>query len=743
MSSDRSIKLSTAADGRLLVSSSIPDPPIVLPQNSDPPPLFHLMSSFRFSWPIGCCLRTAAVTMPTASESQHVGGSAIGRKFDAKDILETGTLRAKSSIVINELEFPGEQSAIPEVAATIPTSDDPTLPVLTFRFWFIATIVFRLLSRRSIADSLRLLCLHSQFMYFRSQFINLTGVSAVLMTDLCGAHPYLTAAAYATNILITQRLFYGPDQGPNVPDRWLVNFAAMWWPSTLVVGNLLHLQVFHAKANDQIVADRIKLFNKLTAWVTVYEFHPQYIAPYLGRISLLSLIFGSLKGKLGSPLYYPLENPANADAVPYSLWPQTLGLVQGQGPGVGMLSFDWQLVTWWYPMITPFWAQMNQMIPIIISTWIVAPWMYRKNVWYAKTHDVEDAQYTAYSPISLSTFSALAHGTQFSLITPLFFHVGLFNGKEIIDGLRASRTEHYTSFQVRVSLFTPFSLSLGPPLLISDRFFILLVIQWWGVLFAILNVVVSIVPAGMIQAITNVGIGPTVTIEFSSGLAVPGKALVIGCFWSYGFNSLQMALSFASSLKFVRVTKGQCLKCWKLLFETRKTPTPFTPNRSSGVPSSPCACSVPTISTTLSCGFSSLACSFRSQATSFTVEIPTSDGPLSTCPSSLLAGFYAKRYHQHWYDKYKYTISAALNTGSIVTVILAYPTVKLSCLDGGSLSGVYVYWALNPDMIKYLDQDYCLITLMFNPFPLPLDWNRSFVHNSASIGLRTAASVPL
>ncbi|RKO90452.1 OPT oligopeptide transporter protein-domain-containing protein, partial [Blyttiomyces helicus] len=202
-------------------------------------------------------------------------------------------------------EFPGEQSSVPEVAATIPTSDDPTLPVLTFRFWVIGT-VFSIFAAAV-----------AQFMYFRLNTITLNNFSIILMTYPCGVllakilpdwrigfhwpadvifargtfiggslnpgpynikeHTLIVVAAstnngnaYATDILAIQRLFYGPNQNPNdvgwcaalllilttqcvgygfagLCRTWLVNPAAMWWPSNVVLGNILH--VFHAKSN--------------------------------------------------------------------------------------------------------------------------------------------------------------------------------------------------------------------------------------------------------------------------------------------------------------------------------------------------------------------------------------------------------------------------------------------------------------------------------------------------------------
>ncbi|RKO88769.1 OPT oligopeptide transporter protein-domain-containing protein [Blyttiomyces helicus] len=216
--------------------------------------------------------------------------------------------------------------------------------------------------------------------------------------------------------------------------NWLEAPAALWWPSNVVLANILH--VIHAKGNDGILADRISLFKKLTTWIIIYEFVPQLFAPYFAHVSIFCVIFGGLKGHLGDHLYYfPVENPANAANI-----------------GTG-------------DMYTPWWARVASYLPAIISARIVAPWMYRMNVWDANmypltstvsynvngttynisavTVDDVDVQelYENYSPLRLTTYWALSYGFNFIFVTSLLVHTGLFYGKEIVDGFRSSRAE--------------------------------------------------------------------------------------------------------------------------------------------------------------------------------------------------------------------------------------------------------------------------------------------------------------
>ncbi|RKO88573.1 OPT oligopeptide transporter protein-domain-containing protein, partial [Blyttiomyces helicus] len=673
-----------------------------------------------------------------------------------------------------------EQSTVPEVAATIPVSDDPTLPVMTFRFWVIGTI-FSIFSAAV-----------AQFMYYRAVAIQLNNFSVILMTypiDFIFArgtfiggslnpgpynikeHTLIVVAAstnnnpaYATDILTIQRLYYGRNQNPNnvgwaaallliwttqcigygfagLCRTWLVYPAAIWWPQNLVIGNVLH--VFHAKANSGVVADRINLFSKLTGCVIVYEFLPQYFAMYLGKVSIFCLIFGSLKGKLGNPLHYPLENPDNA----------------GNGGGFGMLTFDWQQVSASYPLYTPFWAQANSLIPIFISTWIVAPWMYHKNIWNANMYplasagnfdvfgnsyniskivnshmEVQDDRYQEYSPLRLSTYWALLYGSNFAVISSILVHAALFHGREIVDGFRASRTEDddvhlkmmrkypevpNTWYIATLVIF----LSLA---IFTVEYYTEFQLRWWGVLFAMLSVFVFIIPIGLVQGISNIQIGTNVITEFMFGLAVPGKAIANVCFKTYGYNSMAQALALVQDLKlgvYMKIPPKAMFICqmystiiggivnyavlnliienvpdiWVKPNPAWESPNPkifYTasliwgavgPKRMFGSdsPYQPLlwgflvGAVLPIPTYLLHRRFPNYGWNFVNWPI---IALYWGNGPpngngssyITTFSLSFLSQFYAKRYRRNWYDKYNYTISAALDSGTIVTAIILY-----------------------------------------------------------------------
>ncbi|RKO86780.1 oligopeptide transporter OPT family, partial [Blyttiomyces helicus] len=710
-----------------------------------------------------------------------------------------------------------EQSAIPEVAATIPTSDDPTLPVLTFRFWLIGTI-FSIFSAAV-----------AQFMYFRAASIQLNNFSCILLSYPVGVflaktlpdwsigfhwpsdfifargtfiggslnpgpynvkeHTLIVIAAstnnnnaYACDIIAIQRLFYGPKQNPNdvgwaaailliwttqcvgygfagLCRSWLVYPGAMWWPSNLVIANLLH--VFHAKSSEGIVADRINLFKKVTTWVIVYEFLPQYFAPYISRVSILCLI---------------------------------LAINQQRGASLGFLSFDWQELSSFSPLYTPFWAQMNTLVPIFISFWIVGPWMYKQNVWDAQlfpltspssfttagnhyniskilnseTLVVEDDLYNAYSPLRLSAFWALAYGMNFAAITAILVHAALFHGKEIADGFRASRTEeedvHFKMMRKYPEVpsswyFATLGIFLALSIFTVEHW-TEFQIRWWGVLAAMGTVIIFILPIGIVQAISTIQIGTNVITELIFGYLVPGKAIANVCFKTYGYISMAQSLSLVADLKlgvYMKIPPKAMFICqlystligavvnyavldqlirhvpdiWLTLatnpqWDATSALQFYTasllwgaigPARTFG-PDSPyhvllwfflIGAFLPIPGYLLhrrypKFGWNYINWPIMTQYWGGSIFKDLSPAYITTLVVSYMSQFHMKRYRRDWYDKYNYTISAALDSGSIVTAIILYLGVTLANLNGNE----YVFWAFNPNTTQYLDQDYCL-----------------------------------
>ncbi|KAG9320230.1 hypothetical protein KVV02_005149 [Mortierella alpina] len=168
----------------------------------------------------------------------------------------------RSSVVLEE----DENSPIPEVAAIVSNKDDPSIPVMTFRFWVMAVVFSVILS------------FFNQFFWFRTQPMTISTLviqllsypfgklmAQVLPAGRLNPGPFsikehvlvsLTAncaggTAYAVDITVIQKVFYNEDFGflanfllilctqmlgygmAGVLRRYLVYPAAMIWPANL------------------------------------------------------------------------------------------------------------------------------------------------------------------------------------------------------------------------------------------------------------------------------------------------------------------------------------------------------------------------------------------------------------------------------------------------------------------------------------------------------------------------------
>ncbi|RKO93544.1 OPT oligopeptide transporter protein-domain-containing protein [Blyttiomyces helicus] len=374
-------------------------------------------------------------------ENQSVRESQIKVAFpdDTSSIMDAASFR------FGEVEFPGEQSSIPEVAVTIPVSDDPTLPCLTFRFWVLSTIFsilaaavasFNFLRYNQIALTTFAFILMSypcgqlmakvlpswkigfhwpsDFLFARGTFIggslNPGPFNVKEQTLIIVACSTNLSSAYALDVLSVQRYFFGAKQNADVPDPegmnvgWAASMLFLWTSQCLgysLAGlcrswlvypaamwwpsNLVTanlLHIFHSDSQQDIIRERLALFKTITMVTVVYELLPQFFAGYLSRISIICLALGGASGKLGIASDYP---PVGSNPPTVA---QVFGMFGGRGAGVGLITLDWAGISQLGPLYTPFWAQMNVMSSLILSAWIFTPILFAANFWNAKSYPI-------------------------------------------------------------------------------------------------------------------------------------------------------------------------------------------------------------------------------------------------------------------------------------------------------------------------------------------------------------------
>ncbi|OZJ07038.1 hypothetical protein BZG36_00095 [Bifiguratus adelaidae] len=493
-----------------------------------------------------------------------------------------------------QIEEDEEDSPIEEVRAVVSNKDDPTLPVMTFRFWLLGitfTGVFAFINQffwfRS--NPLTLTPLVCQIVTYplgkalekalpRSRFFNpgpfnmKEHVLIVAMVNSC----YLTA--YAIDIIVIQQIFYKQPLGfgggillvlttqfigygmAGFARPYLVYPSAMVWPSDLV--NIALFRSFHdqkfANAQDGVKGPtRYKFFVIAMTCQFVYYWLPGYFFSVLSTFSWMCWI-----------------NPNNI----------VLAQMTGYfGLGMGIPTFDWNAITSWLfsPLVVPWWAIANIGVGFVLLAWVLVPILYYSNVWNAKEFPIissglftttgqrypvldvltpdlilNETAYEEVGPLRITAFFAITYGVGFAGLAAVLVHTYLYHGKEIWAQWKASRHENedihrklmreypeVPTWWYAIIFVVAFSLSFVVVYVWPIH------LPWWGLFLSIGLSAIFLIPIGIIQALTNQQPGLNVITEFIIGFAYPGHPIANVTFKTYGYISMTQALSFCQDLK--------------------------------------------------------------------------------------------------------------------------------------------------------------------------------------------------
>ncbi|GMH23677.1 hypothetical protein Nepgr_025520 [Nepenthes gracilis] len=509
----------------------------------------------------------------------------------------------KSGGVLNDED---EESPIEEVRLTVGNTDDPTLPVWTFRMWFLGLL------------SCVLLSFLNQFFSYRTEPLVITQITvlvaslpigrfmaAVLPTTKFGipgfgsrrfslnpgpfnmkehvliaifanaGSAFGNGSAYAVGIIdiikalyrrnisflagwlliiTTQVLGYG---WAGLLRKYVVDPAHMWWPGTLVQVSLF--RALHEKEDRRMT--RAKFF--VIALICSFSWYavPGYLFPTLTSISWVCWLFSK------------------------SVTAQQLGSGM-KGLGLGALTLDWSAVSSFLfsPLMSPFFAIVNIFVGYFLIIYIVIPIAYwGVDLYSAKkfpifsSHlftsegqtynisaivnnkfELDLAQYEQQGRIHLSMFFALTYGFGFATIASTLTHVAFFYGREIYSRYRASYTgkeDIHTKLMRRYKDIPSwwFHLLLVGTIAVSLMLCTLLKNQvqmpWWGLLFASVLAFIFTLPISIITATTNQTPGLNIITEYLMGIILPGRPIANVCFKTYGYMSMAQAVSFLSDFK--------------------------------------------------------------------------------------------------------------------------------------------------------------------------------------------------
>ncbi|KAF0902385.1 hypothetical protein E2562_016227 [Oryza meyeriana var. granulata] len=500
-------------------------------------------------------------------------------------------------------EVEEENSPVEQVALTVPTGDDPSTPVLTLRMWVLGT-----------ASCVVLSFLNTFFLY-RKEPLTVTGISAQIAVVPLGRlmaaalpervffrgrpweftlnpgpfnvkeHVLITIFAnagagsvFAINVITAVRVFYGKHISffvsllvvltsqvlgfgwAGIFRRYLVEPAAMWWPSNLVQVSLF--RALHEKEQRRKGGmTRNQFF--LVAFVCSFAYYifPGYLFQMLTSLSWICWIFPKsvLAQQLGSGLH---------------------------GVGIGAIGLDWSSISSYLgsPLASPWFATANIAAGFFIYMYIITPIAYWINLYKAQNFPIfsdglftvtgqkynistiMDSQfhfdtkaYEKNGPLYISTFFAISYGLGFACLTATVVHVLLFHGSEIWQlsksAFQDKRMDIHTKLMKRYKQVPEWWFicilvaSVAITMFTYEYYIEQLQLPWWGVLLACALAIFFTLPIGIITATTNQTPGLNIITEYIMGYLYPGRPVANMCFKVYGYIGPRQALAFLQDFK--------------------------------------------------------------------------------------------------------------------------------------------------------------------------------------------------
>ncbi|XP_058068215.1 oligopeptide transporter 5-like [Magnolia sinica] len=498
-------------------------------------------------------------------------------------------------------------SPIEQVRLTVPTTDDPTLPVLTFRTWVLGLTTCSLLSfvnqyfhyrqnRIFVSDLVaQILLLPVGKMMARTLPTKPIRVPGTKWTFSLNPGPFnikehaLTTilasmgagSPYAIEIISQSKIFYHKKIDPlpaflliqttemlgyglaGMLMKLLVESPYMWWPDVLVTVSFYRaLNEVEERPKGQLT--RLQFFFLVLVSSFAYYVIPNYLFPSITALSFVCWIWKD------------------------SVRAQQLGS-GWSGLGIGSFGLDWSTIGGYLgsPLAYPLFTIINKMVGFFVIFYIITPIAYWTNLYNAKQFPIFSADlfdkngqlynisrilddkefkfdqkaYNDYSKINFSTFYALNYGFSFACITATLSHAALFYGGSVWRQLKVSHGDQKQTGDIHNQLMKKYDpipqwwfyiilfSSLGLAFFTCEGFGGQLQLPFWGILLAVGVVVIFLLPVGVIIATSNQYLPLSIITELLIGYLYPGKPIANMAFKSYGGVSMGRALSFLYLLK--------------------------------------------------------------------------------------------------------------------------------------------------------------------------------------------------
>ncbi|KAJ7025530.1 small oligopeptide transporter [Mycena alexandri] len=464
-----------------------------------------------------------------------------------------------------------EDSPYPEVRSAVANFDDPEMPASTLRSWTLGILISILIPGMNQFFHFRYPTVNigpvvAQLLAFPvgstwARWVPNVSLFGVLITIMAAVG---SGSAYATDIVAVQKTFY--DQSFSFPctllvistqcigfsiggitRRFLVNPPSMIWPNSLVscaLFNTLHSQSYAGVGKHPGMSR--ERFSFTPSWGRPFDFVPGYLFQGLRCSYCLQACWIAPDNVIVNQLFG-----------------------YRSGLGFSVITFDWNQIAYiGSPLATPWWAEVNGfLVPVLYytNTWR-AQYLPISSIsafdntgkYYNHTRIIKDGKldmeaYNAYSPLYLSTTFAMSYGLSFMSITATIAHAILHFSAPIKLHFKRSLREQP---DVHAKLMMSYPQGY-PPQFVTFIFACVCIQCWdtgmeiWALILALFVALLYVTPVGMIQANNQF-----VITELLVGFLLPGKA---PRFKTYGYITMSRAIQFTADFKLGHYMKGSRL----------------------------------------------------------------------------------------------------------------------------------------------------------------------------------------
>ncbi|EKM60787.1 uncharacterized protein PHACADRAFT_246918 [Phanerochaete carnosa HHB-10118-sp] len=493
-----------------------------------------------------------------------------------------------------------DDSPYPEVRAAVSNVDDPSMPVNTFRAWFLG-LVFAI-----AATSL------NTFMSLRAQIWTFSPLVAQILVMPFGK---FLAWALPTTQYRTFGYTWSLNPGPfNVKEHTLiVAMVSMCWQTVYMSSVYITQEVNYGQELSYSYKILTALSNQLIGMGIGGMFRSFLVWPssmiYPGTLVSCSLMntlhrtWGKRERKhisrhklfaivcVASALWYLIPGFVftGVSIFSWACWiaptNPTVNVVFGSlsGMGMGLLTFDWSMIilpSGANSLVSPWWAQINVYVTFVIVCWIIAPILYFKNVVFAQympisivtpfdntgmPYDVTQVMnngtfdadlYHAYSPLFLSSTNVLAYTMCFAIFPATIVHTILWYSRDIRRQFSSSLSDN-RDVHSRLMLAYP-----EVPMWWYGLLFALCFVAGcigieifptefpiWALVVSLLITTALVIPLGIIRAVTNQWLAMTYLAEILGGYVTPGKPVAFMLFKSYLGAAQEISSTYLTVLK--------------------------------------------------------------------------------------------------------------------------------------------------------------------------------------------------